>query len=105
MNEDAVEPEQDDRPAQDQEEMLHFARAAGIEMEEEIVIEDIPAFDTLDDGWKETILSAPHVELEIEKEEPEILEIEGAFSTQARGVFITPIIPTTSLVCGGSSET
>ncbi len=73
LNEDAVEPEQDDRPAQDQEEMLHFARAAGIEMEEEIVIEDIPAFDTLDDGWKETILSAPHVELEIEKEEPEIL--------------------------------
>ncbi len=42
-------------------------------MEEETVIEDIPTFDTLDDGWEEAILSAPKVELEIEKEEPEIL--------------------------------
>ncbi len=42
-------------------------------MEEENVIEDIPAFDTLDDGWEEPILFAPQVELEIEGEEPEIL--------------------------------
>ncbi len=42
-------------------------------MEEETVIEDIPAFDTLDDGWEEVILCAPHVELEIEEEEPDIL--------------------------------
>jgi hypothetical protein len=53
--------------------MFHLARAAIIEVEEETVIEDIPAFDTLDDGWEETILSTPQVELEIEKEEPEIL--------------------------------
>ena len=42
-------------------------------MEEETVIEDIPAFDTLDDGWEEAILSAPQVELEIEEEEPKIM--------------------------------
>jgi hypothetical protein len=59
LNKDAVEPEQDDRRAQDQEEMFHLARAVGIEVEEEIVIEDIPTFDTLDDGWEEAILSAP----------------------------------------------
>jgi hypothetical protein len=53
--------------------MFHFARVARIEVEEEIVIEDIPAFDILDDGWEEVILFAPQVELEIEKEEPEIL--------------------------------
>jgi hypothetical protein len=68
-----TEPEQDDRSVQDQEKMFHLARATGIELEEEIVIEDIPAFDTLDDGWEETILSTPQVELEIEEEEPEIL--------------------------------
>jgi len=28
-------------------------------VEEETVIEDILAFDTLDDGWEEAILSAP----------------------------------------------
>jgi hypothetical protein len=53
--------------------MFHLAKAIGIEVEEETVIEDILAFDTLDDGWEETILSAPQVELEIEEEEPEIL--------------------------------
>jgi hypothetical protein len=42
-------------------------------VEEEIVIEDILAFDTLDDGWEEAILSVPQVEFEIEEEEPEIL--------------------------------
>ncbi len=42
-------------------------------MEEETIIEDIPTFDTLDDGWEEAILSMPHVELEIEEEEPKIL--------------------------------
>jgi hypothetical protein len=42
-------------------------------VEEETVIEDIPAFDTLDDGWEEAILFAPQVELEIEEEELEIL--------------------------------
>jgi len=30
--------------------MFHLARAAGIEVEEETIIEDIPSFDTLDDG-------------------------------------------------------
>ncbi len=40
-------------------------------MDEEIVIENIPAFDILDGGWEEAILFVPHVELEIEKEEPE----------------------------------
>jgi hypothetical protein len=59
LNEDVVEPEQDDRPAQNQEEMFHLAKAAGIEVEEKIVIEDIPAFDILDDGWEEAILFAP----------------------------------------------
>jgi hypothetical protein len=39
--------------------MFHLARGIGIEVEEEIVIEEIPAFDTLDDGWEEAILSAP----------------------------------------------
>jgi hypothetical protein len=39
--------------------MFHLARAIGIEVEEETIIEDIPAFDTLDDGWEEAILSAP----------------------------------------------
>ncbi len=73
LNEDAVELEQDDRPTQDQEEMFHLARAVRIEVEEETIIEDIPAFDTLDDGWEEAILSAPQVELEIEEEELEIL--------------------------------
>ncbi len=42
-------------------------------MEEETVIEDIPTFDTLDDGWEETIFFVPQVELEIEEEELEIL--------------------------------
>jgi len=42
-------------------------------VEEETVIEDIPTFDILDDGWEEAILSTPHVELEIEEEELEIL--------------------------------
>jgi hypothetical protein len=50
LNEDATKPKQDDQPTQDQEEMFHLARAAGIEVEEETVIEDIPTFDTLDDG-------------------------------------------------------
>jgi len=53
--------------------MFHLVRIARIKMEEETVIEDILAFDTLDDGWEETILSAPQVELEIEEEELEIL--------------------------------
>jgi len=53
--------------------MFHLARVVGIEVEEKIVIEDIPTFDILDDGWEEAILSAPQVELEIEEEEPEIL--------------------------------
>jgi uncharacterized protein YabE (DUF348 family) len=53
--------------------MFHLAKVAGIEVEEETVIEDIPAFNTLDDGLEEKILSAPQVELEIEEEEPEIL--------------------------------
>ncbi len=39
-------------------------------MEEETVIEDIPTFDTLDDGWEEAILSTPQVELEIEEKKP-----------------------------------
>jgi hypothetical protein len=39
--------------------MFHLARATWIKVEEETVIEDIPAFDTLDDGWEEAILSAP----------------------------------------------
>jgi hypothetical protein len=73
LNKDAIELKRDDRPAQDQEEMFHLARAAGIEVEEETIIEDIPAFDTLDDGWEEAILFVPQVELEIEEEEPEIL--------------------------------
>jgi len=42
-------------------------------VEEETIIEDVPAFDTLDDSWEEIILSAPQVELEIEEEELEIL--------------------------------
>jgi len=53
--------------------MFHPARAAGIEVEEENVIDDIPAFDTLDDGWEEMSLSVPQVELEIEEEELEIM--------------------------------
>jgi hypothetical protein len=53
--------------------MFDLAKAARIEVEEKTVIEDIPTFDTLDDGWEEAILSMPQVELEIEKEEPEIL--------------------------------
>jgi hypothetical protein len=72
LNEDVAKPKQDDQPAQDQEEMFHLARTARIEVEEEIVIEDIPTFDTLDDGCEETILFAPQVELEIKEEEPEI---------------------------------
>jgi hypothetical protein len=32
--------------------MFHLARVAGIGVEEETVIEDILAFDTLDDGWE-----------------------------------------------------
>ncbi len=59
LNEDAIEPKQDDQPAQDQKEMFHLARATRIEVEEETIIEDIPTFDTLDDGWEKTILSAP----------------------------------------------
>jgi hypothetical protein len=39
--------------------MFHLARAVGIEVEEEIVIEDIPTFDTLDDGWEEASLFVP----------------------------------------------
>jgi hypothetical protein len=50
--------------------MFHFAKVARIEVEEETVIEDILAFDILDDGWEEAILFAPQVELEIEEEEP-----------------------------------
>jgi hypothetical protein len=73
LNKDAAELEQDDRLVQDQEEMFHLARAAGIEVEEETVIEDIPTFDTLDDGWEEAILFVPQVELEIEEEEQKIL--------------------------------
>jgi hypothetical protein len=73
LNKDAAELEQDDRLVQDQEEMFHLARAAGIEVEEETIIEDIPTFDTLDDGWEEAILFVPQVELEIEEEEQKIL--------------------------------
>jgi len=73
LNKDATKPKQNDRPAQDQEEMFHLARGVRIKVEEETVIEDIPAFDILDDGWEEAILSAPQVELEIEEEEPKIL--------------------------------
>jgi hypothetical protein len=39
--------------------MFHLARATRIEVEEKTVIEDIPAFDTLDDGLEEAILSTP----------------------------------------------
>jgi hypothetical protein len=39
--------------------MFHLARAVGIEVEEETVIEDIPTFDTLDDGWEEASLFVP----------------------------------------------
>jgi hypothetical protein len=39
--------------------MFHLAKAAGIKVEEETIIEDIPTFDTLDDGWEEAILFAP----------------------------------------------
>jgi hypothetical protein len=39
--------------------MFHLARATRIEVEEETVIKDIPAFDILDDGWEEAILFAP----------------------------------------------
>jgi hypothetical protein len=53
--------------------MFHLVKAVGIEVEEKTVIEDIPSFDTLDDGWEEVILSMPQVELEIEEEEPKIL--------------------------------
>jgi hypothetical protein len=53
--------------------MFHLIKAVRIEVEEETVIEDIPTFDTLDDGWEEVILSTPQVELEIKEEEPEIL--------------------------------
>ncbi len=72
-NEDATEPKQHDRLIQDQEKMLHLARVARMEVEEETVIEDIPAFDTLDDGWEKSILSTPQVELEIEEKEPKIM--------------------------------
>jgi len=44
---------------QDQEEMFHLARTAGIKVEEKTVIEDILTFDTLDDGWEEAILFVP----------------------------------------------
>jgi hypothetical protein len=53
--------------------MFHLTRATRIEVEEETIIEDIPTFDTLDDGWEEAILSVPQVELEIKEEELEIL--------------------------------
>jgi hypothetical protein len=53
--------------------MFRLARAVGIEVEEETIIEDIPTFDTLNDGWEEAILFAPQVELEIEEEELKIL--------------------------------
>jgi hypothetical protein len=66
--------------------MFHLARVAGIEVEEETVIEDIPAFDTLDDGWEEAILSSPQVELEIEEEEPNIL-LPKPIVTQALKTF------------------
>jgi len=59
LNKDAAEPKQDDRLTQDQKEMFNLAKAIGIEVEEETIIEDIPSFDTLDDGWEEAILSAP----------------------------------------------
>jgi hypothetical protein len=59
LNEDATEPEQDDRLAQDQEEMFHLAKIVGIKVKEETVIEEIPTFDTLHDGWEEAILSTP----------------------------------------------
>jgi len=39
--------------------MFHLVRTAGIEVEEETIIEDIPTFDILDDGWEEAILFAP----------------------------------------------
>jgi len=48
--------------------MFHLTRATRIEVEEETIIEDIPTFDTLDDGWEEAILSVPQVELEIKEE-------------------------------------
>jgi len=53
--------------------MFHLARVTGIELEEEFVIEDIPAFDILDHGWEEAILSVPQMEFEIEEEELEFL--------------------------------
>jgi len=59
LNKDVAKPKQDDRPTQDQEKIFHLARAAKIKVEEETIIEDISAFDTLDDGWEEVILSAP----------------------------------------------
>ncbi len=59
LNKNAAEPKQDDWLVQDQEEMFHLVRAIGVEVEEEIVIEDILTFDTLDDGWEQAILSTP----------------------------------------------
>jgi hypothetical protein len=59
LNKDVAKPKQDDRSTQDQEEIFYLARATKIKVEEETIIEDISAFDTLDDGWEEVILSAP----------------------------------------------
>jgi hypothetical protein len=73
LNEDVVESKHDDQLVQDQEKMFHHARVVGIEVEEETIIEDIPTFDTLDDGWEEAILSTPQAKLEIEEEEAKIL--------------------------------
>jgi len=43
--------------------MFHHVKATRIEVEEETIIEVIPTFDTLDDGWEEMILFASQVEL------------------------------------------
>ena len=46
MNKVAVEAEQDDELAQEEEEMIQFAQEAGVEAPE-TVMEDIPTYETL----------------------------------------------------------
>ena len=71
--------------AQEEDEMIQFAQEAGVEAPE-TVMEDIPAYETLEDGWEEAILFPPHVEPELDEDEPEVQLLKPSISNTLKGL-------------------
>ena len=68
VNEMAAEAKQDDELAQEDEEMIQFAQEVVVEAPE-TVMENIPTYETLEDGWEEAVLFPPQVEQELDEDE------------------------------------